>query len=117
MQCPPDAVAPSKANSSLKKMVWIPGGTFNMGSNAHYPEESPTHVETVNGFWMDQFTVTNLDFGSFIEATGYTTVAERTPDPALYPGAKSEMLAPGSVVFRQPLREVDLTNHFNWWQW
>ena len=24
-------------------MVWIPGGTFDMGSNDHYPEERPVH--------------------------------------------------------------------------
>ncbi|HEY7660902.1 MAG TPA: formylglycine-generating enzyme family protein, partial [Actinomycetota bacterium] len=24
-------------------MVWIPGGTFLMGSNDHYPEEAPAH--------------------------------------------------------------------------
>ena len=24
-----------------KHMVWIPGGTFLMGSNDHYPEERP----------------------------------------------------------------------------
>jgi hypothetical protein len=23
-------------------MVWIPGGTFRMGSDRHYPEEAPT---------------------------------------------------------------------------
>jgi formylglycine-generating enzyme len=24
-----------------KDMVWIPGGTFCMGSDTHYPEEAP----------------------------------------------------------------------------
>ena len=24
-------------------MVWVPGGTFIMGSDAHYPEEAPAH--------------------------------------------------------------------------
>ena len=24
-------------------MVWIPGGTFVMGSDNHYPEERPAH--------------------------------------------------------------------------
>lgn len=33
-------------------MVWIPGGTFLMGSNRHYPEEAPAHHATVGGFWM-----------------------------------------------------------------
>ena len=34
-------------------MLWIPGGTFAMGSNDHYPEEAPVHRVTVDGFWMD----------------------------------------------------------------
>ena len=36
------------------KMVWIPGGTFLMGSDRHYPEEAPAHKVTVGGFWMNR---------------------------------------------------------------
>jgi formylglycine-generating enzyme len=31
-------------------MVWIPGGTFLMGSDTHYPEEAPAHQVSVDGF-------------------------------------------------------------------
>ena len=81
-------------------MVRIPGGTFRMGSDQHYPEESPAHKETVAGFWMDQYLVTNADFARFVDATHYVTVAERLPDAAQYPGALPHMLVAGSVVFR-----------------
>ena len=30
-------------------MVWIPGGTFRMGSDKHYAEEAPVHSVTVDG--------------------------------------------------------------------
>jgi sulfatase modifying factor 1 len=96
-------------------MVWIPGGTFLMGSDAHYPEEAPARRVTVDGFWIDRHAVTNREFDRFVRKTGYVTVAERTPDPAAYPGARQEMLIPASTVFRKPPHRVDLGNHFNWW--
>ncbi|HYV07196.1 MAG TPA: formylglycine-generating enzyme family protein [Blastocatellia bacterium] len=96
-------------------MVWIPGGTFLMGSNDHYPEEAPTHSVSVNGFWMDAHTVTNARFSSFVEETRYVTTAERAANPEEYPGALPELLVPASVVFRRADHKVDLNNHFNWW--
>ena len=98
-----------------KDMVWIPGGTFMMGSNDFYPEEAPVHEVTVDGFWMDQYTVTNAQFSRFVEDTNYVTSAERCPNPADYPGAKPEMLVPASVVFRRPGYKVNLNDHFQWW--
>lgn len=97
------------------EMVWIPGGTFLMGSDHHYPEEAPAHRVTVEGFWMDSHTVTNRQFGRFVAKTGYVTLAERPADAADYPGAKPEMLLPASTVFESPDHPVDLGNHYNWW--
>lgn len=96
-------------------MAWIPGGTFLMGSDHHYPEEAPVHMESAGAFWMDQHLVTNAEFRDFVDATGHVTIAERVPDASLYPGALPHMLVPGSVVFRQPSLRVDLRNHYNWW--
>ncbi|HKA29118.1 MAG TPA: SUMF1/EgtB/PvdO family nonheme iron enzyme, partial [Candidatus Binatia bacterium] len=70
-----------------ENMVWVPGGTFLMGSDHHYPEEAPAHRVSVDGFWMDRTPVTNRQFRRFVEDTGYTTFAEIAPDPAQYPGA------------------------------
>src|SRR3954454_13408779 len=76
-------------------MRWVPGGTFLMGSDAHYPEEAPAHRVTVDGFWIDSRPVTNDAFAQFVDATRHATVAEVPPDPAEYPGALPEMLYPG----------------------
>jgi formylglycine-generating enzyme required for sulfatase activity len=92
-------------------MVWIPGGTFVMGSDDHYPEEAPAHPVTVGGFWIDRHTVTNAEFARFVHKTGYVTVAERPPDPADYPGAKPDLLIPASTVFRQPPQTHSETSH------
>ena len=108
-----DTTAASAAPT--RDMPWIPGGTFLMGSDHHYPEEAPAHKVTVDGFWMDAHAVTNAEFQRFVEATGYVTLAERPANPADYPGAKPEMLAPSSVVFKKPPGPVDLRNHYNWW--
>jgi formylglycine-generating enzyme len=96
-------------------MMWIPGGTFTMGSNRHYPEEAPAHRVAVDGFWMDPFPVTNAQFRHFVEATRHVTFAERVPDPADYPGARPEMLYAGSLVFTKPPVRVDLRDSRQWW--
>jgi len=96
-------------------MVSIPGGEFLMGSNDFYPEESPAHRVSVAGFWMDERPVTVSAFRSFVDATGYRTVAERKPDPALYPDADPSLLVPGSLVFHPTAGPVDLRDFRNWW--
>ena len=64
-------VAAAHTASAHPKMIWIPGGTFRMGSDRHYPEEAPVHRVTVDAFWMDRAPVTNREFRKFVEATGY----------------------------------------------
>jgi formylglycine-generating enzyme required for sulfatase activity len=98
-----------------KEMVAVPGGTFTMGSDAHYPEESPAHPVTVDGFTVDRHQVTNAEFSAFVADTGYVTSAEIPPDPADYPGALPEMLYAGSLVFNSPPGPVDLRDIGNWW--
>jgi formylglycine-generating enzyme len=96
-------------------MVALSGAKFRMGSDKHYPEESPAHWVIVGDFAIDVTPVTNEEFAIFVAATGYVTVAERPLDPADFPGAKPEMLKPGSMVFQQPSGPVDLRNYANWW--
>jgi formylglycine-generating enzyme required for sulfatase activity len=86
-----------------------------MGSNDFYPEERPVHHATVDGFWMDAHPVTVDEFRRFVDDTGYLTVAERVPDPALYPGVDRSLLVPGSLVFRKPPARVPLHDVRTWW--
>ena len=111
----PSHGGPDSGSPLSDDMVRIPGGTFTMGSDRHYPEEGPTHKVSVDAFLMDRHQVTNARFARFVEATGYMTLAERPADPADYPGAKPELLAPSSVVFRKRSGPVDLGDHYNWW--
>ena len=74
---------------ALKGMVWIPGGEFSMGVEdprgttgggmQSMDDARPIHRVYVDSFWMDQTEVTNEQFARFVKATGYITMAERTP--------------------------------------
>jgi formylglycine-generating enzyme required for sulfatase activity len=110
-----DADSSSARYAQQADMRLVPGGTFRMGSDKHYPEEAPVHCVTVDGFWMDRTPVTNRRFREFVEATGYVTFAEVAPDPKDYPGALPHMLKAGSLVFDPPDHPVDLRNFANWW--
>jgi formylglycine-generating enzyme required for sulfatase activity len=108
-------------------MVWLPGGEFSMGSDAadaslcSLPgltrDAQPIHRVFVDGFWMDETEVTNEQFEKFIAATGYVTLAERTPTKEEFPTAPPENLVAGSVVFAPTDQPVDLNNHYQWWRY
>jgi formylglycine-generating enzyme len=116
-----EAVALLRAQASAVEItpdrdtVWVPGGTFHMGSDKHYPEEAPVHRVTVDPFWIDRTPVTNRQFRQFVKATGYVTFAEIAPDPKDYPGALPHMLRAGSLVFTPPRQPVDLRDWSQWW--
>ena len=44
----------SQLVDSFGDMVAIPGGTFLMGSDNHYPEEAPAHRVSVAPFRIDR---------------------------------------------------------------
>lgn len=108
-------------------MVWISGGEFSMGARepAHSNEvgmqamadSRPVHRVCVDGFYMDKTDVTNEEFAEFVNATGYITVAERTPRQEEFPNARPENLVAGSVVFSPPDHPVPLDNHYLWWNY
>lgn len=98
-------------------MVRLDGGMFRMGSEAFYPEERPVHHVAVDPLWVDARPVTVRDFRRFVAATGHVTLAERPPDPALYPDADPALLVPGSLVFRKPPGPVGLDDWQRWWAW
>lgn len=116
-------VAPGEAPPG---MVWVPGGTFDMGSESHVanPDEQPVHRVAVDGFFIDVHTVTNARFREFVEATGYVTLAEKAPDreellrqlPPGSPLPPAEMLVAGSLVFTPVMAEVDLRDGSQWWR-
>lgn len=96
---------------SFSKMIWIPPGSFYMGSdhtNAK-TDEKPRHLVQLDGFWIDETPVTNKQFKVFVDATGYITTAEKAPIleeimRQVPPGTSlpnSDLLIPSSLVFKQ----------------
>ena len=102
-------------NETRSDMIRLPGGTFRMGSDKHYPEEAPSHRVSVDPFWIDETPVTNRQLRTFVEATGHVTFAEIAPDPKYYPGALPHMLRAGSLMFNPPSHPVDLRDWSQWW--
>ena len=95
--------------------VSVAGGVFTMGSDDHYPEESPPHRVRVDAFAIDATQVTNQQFAAFVSATRYRTVAERPLRPDDYPDAPPENLVPGSLVFTPTPGPVDLRHISQSW--
>ena len=91
---PNSGAAPAQAPEG---MVWIPGGEFSMGANDPPDMDDvgmkatldarPIHRVYVDSFFMDKTDVTNSQFAEFVKATGYVTIAERTPRAEDFPGA------------------------------
>jgi len=108
-------------------MVWIPGGTYQMGGDNKeaQPDEYPKHTVTVTGFWMDRTEVTNAQFAAFVKATGYITTAERSPEwdelkkqlPPNTPKPDESLLVPASLVFSPPDHPIPLDDYSQWWAW
>ena len=102
---------------SPAQIVDLPGGTFLMGSEAYHQEESPVRPVTVGPFRIMATEVTNAEFRTFVEATGYVTLAERGLDPVDYPGWPPELLAPGSMVFQMPQAIAGRDDVMQWWSY
>ena len=59
----------------VPEMVFIEGGTFEMGSNKR-EREQPIHSVTIPGFYLGKYPVTNLQFFQFLQAYGSDKVKE-----------------------------------------
>ena len=116
-------------------MVWIPGGTFKMGTDFLVKpgkpnpdrvklDEYPQHTVTVDGFWMDITEVTNAQFAKFVEETKYVTSAEKTPkredfigivpDISLIP---EENLVPGALIFNENFDRKNFRDDYQGWEY
>src|SRR5262249_14288038 len=55
-----------------EEMVYVPGGTFMMGSdNSNDKTQEPAHKVSVNPFFIDVHEVTNEQYQQFVDKTGH----------------------------------------------
>ena len=71
------------------EMVWVPGGTLQMGSNRN-DQEKPLHSVQVAGFWIYKYPVTQQEYLKYVRVmtSHLGPDNERVPDP-------SRLRAPG----------------------
>ncbi|HMU72894.1 MAG TPA: SUMF1/EgtB/PvdO family nonheme iron enzyme, partial [Ferruginibacter sp.] len=123
----PDTSAIAPGAVSHAGMVYIPAGEFMMGATdtEGRGDEYPQHRVQLHGFWIDITEVTNAQFRRFVEATGYITTAEKTPDweemkkqlPPGTPKPDDSLLVAASLVFSPPGHTVSLQDPSQWWIW
>jgi len=111
-------------------MVWVKNKTFLLGAKNDdkyaMNREKPSHLVTVDGFFIDVTEVTNKQFKAFVEATNYITVAERAINwedmqkelPPGTPKPPDSILQPGSLLFNKNVDAVvNMQNYAQWWTW
>lgn len=70
-------LASSSEAAAPERMVLIPGGDFQMGTENGFTFEKPVHMVKVRPFYMDSHEVTVADFRRFVEQTRYVTEMEK----------------------------------------
>ncbi|XP_053325787.1 formylglycine-generating enzyme [Spea bombifrons] len=80
------------------EMVLLPPGIFTMGTdNPGIPQdgEGPPRQVQLDSFYMDTYEVSNLEFDTFVRATGHVTEAEKFGDSFVFEGLISEDVKSG----------------------
>jgi len=89
------------------EMIWLPSGTFRMGSPEHVGEddERPAHDVTLGHYAVGKYPVTVGEFKRFVEATGYRTEAEEGEGAYVYD--KGSWGEKKDASWRNPYMEQD----------
>ena len=72
--------SPERQRKLRNSLILIPGGFFDMGcrvSTFSDDNDSPRRKVYVSNFRISPYAVSNADFATFVDQTGYQTIAER----------------------------------------
>lgn len=89
--------ASAETQSKLRnRLVPIPGGFFDMGCRqSTFPDDndSPSRKVYVSPFLISPHAVSNADFATFVDQTGYQTIAEREGGSFVFQSFLSDLTA------------------------
>ncbi len=52
------------------QMIWVEGGSFQMGSDNGQPDEQPVHSVSLDGFYISAYEITNRQYADFMNEIG-----------------------------------------------
>jgi len=58
-------------NTKYPEMILVEGGSFKMGSNSGYSDETPIHSVTLSDYYIGKYEVTVGQYKTFCNATGH----------------------------------------------
>lgn len=68
------------------EMVFVQGGSFEMGSDSGKNSERPVHRVTLDDYSIGKYEITVEEFRRFVESTGYVTEAEKGDGSEIWAG-------------------------------
>lgn len=105
------------------QMVLIPAGVFTMGTQEPQIQqdgEGPARRVHLGSFYMDQYEVSNLDFETFVNSTGYITEVRHqgSPQPGALPaGTRLVLLKHVTTLFGNCSIPKFPLQYFCWREW
>jgi formylglycine-generating enzyme required for sulfatase activity len=87
----------------IPQTVYVPAGTFLMGSNNGRPDEAPQRTVELSPYEIGVYEVTNAQFAVFANETGHLTTAER--EMASYLGSEGDFIS--GVSWKNPTGSND----------
>lgn len=101
------------SNSLIIPMIYVEGGTFQMGSTTGFPDEQPVHSVALSNYAISKYEITVNNFKAFIDDTSYQTDADKTGGSYVWDGSNWSLKS--GVNWRYSaagiLRVIDEYNH------
>src|SRR5690606_22978704 len=93
---PPTATTANLTPPDMPGMVFIPGGSFEMGTSSGNADEAPPHRVELSPYYLDQTEVTNEAYAQFVAETNYPAPTHwQQANPSLWRVAAADPFALG----------------------